>query len=75
MSESTCGPSYQVWIAEPDSWDWLPDARFTCRDDPTGAGGRRSAHIYARYLRSVYHCAYVAVRPAQCKPLPVRPCP
>ena len=66
------GPSYDAWIAEPDSWAWCHDARFSCEDDPTGAGARRSAHEYARYLRRTYHCAYVAVRPANCKPLPVR---
>jgi len=77
------GPSTDVWIAEDGgiheytgaiwpSWAWRHDARFTCEDDPTGAGARRSAHEYARYLRRTYHCAYVAVRPANCKPLPVR---
>jgi len=57
------GPSYDVWIAEPDEWEWRFDQRFTCEDDPDGKG--------ARHLRQTYHCAYVAVRPTGEKPLPI----
>jgi hypothetical protein len=67
------GPSYDIWIAEPDKWEWCFDHRFTCEDDPDGKEARQSAHEHARYLRKTYPCAYVAVRPAGKAPLPVRP--
>lgn len=75
--ERDAGPSYDVWITEPDddarfSEPWRFDQRFTCEDDPEGRGARRSAHAYARYLRRTYPCAYVAVRPSGKTPLP--PC-
>lgn len=79
--EAPAGPSYDVWIAEEETlggdtvWEWRFDSRFTCEDDPDGKGARRSAHEYARNLRQTYHCAYVAVRPAGNKPLPVRSTP
>lgn len=66
------GPTYAVWIAEPDAWQWIHDQDFTCDDDPDSTGARRSAHAYARSLRTTYHCAYVAVRPAGKRPLPIR---
>ena len=65
------GPSYDVWIAEPDEWEWRFDQRFTCEDDPDGKGARRSAHEYARYLRNTFPCAFVAVRPAGERPSPI----
>ena len=64
------GPSYDVWLIEPDDngtyqdMNWGFTQRFTCEDDPDGIGARRSAHEYARYLRKTFPCAYVAVRPA-----------
>jgi hypothetical protein len=72
MTEAIPGPSYDVWIAEPDTWEWCHDWRSTIEGDTTGAWARQSAHWCARYLRKTYPCAYVAVRPANCKPLPVR---
>ena len=78
------GPTYAVWFAEqeqvdsapgshfPGPWTWTHDQNFTCDDDPDGRGARRSAHEYARHLRNTYPCAYVAVRPAGQRPLPVR---
>jgi hypothetical protein len=66
------GPTYDVWIAEPDDWNWTHAGRFTCEDDPDGIGARRSAHLHARNLRQTYHCAHVAVRPAGNKPLPIK---
>lgn len=67
------GPSYDVWTAEPEQWQWRHDQRFTCDSDPDGKGARAAAHGYARYLRSTFHCAYVAVRPANSPPtLPIR---
>lgn len=77
------GPTYAVWIAEqgrgslapggyiPGPWTWTWDQDFTCDDDPGGYEARRSAHEYARHLRSTYPCAFVAVRPAGAVPLPV----
>ena len=56
------GPSYDVWIAEPDEWEWVFDQTFTCDDDPDGGGARHRAHDYAHYLRATYPCAFVAVR-------------
>lgn len=67
------GPSYDVYMAEPDKWEWTHAGRFTCEDDRDGIGARRAAHLHARNLRTHYHCAYVAVRPANQLPLPVRP--
>ena len=59
------GPTYDVWIAEPDEWTWQSCGdTFTCDDDPDGKGARRLAHDYARYLRNTYPCAFVAVRRA-----------
>lgn len=59
------GPTYDVWIAEPDNWEWQScGMTFTCSDDPDGDGARRSAHDHARYLRNTYPCAFVAVRAA-----------
>ena len=78
------GPSYDVWTAEQEDlgpapggralgqWEWRFDSRFTCEDDPDGKGARHSAHEYARHLRQTYRCAYVAVRPAGKKPLPIK---
>ena len=67
------GPSYDVWIAEPDEWEWVFDQTFTCDDDPDGKGARHFAHDYARHLRATYPCAFVAVRRAdQGLPLPVQ---
>lgn len=77
------GPTYSVWVAEqfnedssgwvPDisPWTWIHDQTFTCDDDPDGKGARRNAHEYARYLRSTYPCAYVAVLPAGKRPKPI----
>lgn len=79
------GPTYDVWIAEqvngglapggfaPGSWPWYhAGMTFTCDNDPDGKGARRFAHDYARYLRSTYHCAFVAVRAAsKGMPLPI----
>ena len=70
------GPAYDVWIAEPDEWEWMFDQTFTCDDDTNGKGARRFAHDYARYLRNTYPCAFVAVRPAvKGLPLPIRLAP
>lgn len=79
------GPTYDVWIAErvnghlapggfaPGSWLWYHSgSNFTCDNDLDGKGARRAAHDYARYLRSTYHCAFVAVRAAsKGMPLPI----
>lgn len=68
------GPTYDVWIAEPEGWAWAScGMTFTCEDDPDGIGARRSAHAHARCLRKTYPCAFVAVRPAdKGLPLPVK---
>ena len=68
------GPTYDVWIAEPDEWTWQScGTTFTCDDDPDGKGARHFAHEHARYLRDTYPCAFVAVRRAdKGLPLPVR---
>jgi hypothetical protein len=68
------GPTYDVWIAEPDSWAWRScGMTFTCDDDPDGEGARQNAHTYARYLRNTFPCAFVAVRAAsKGLPLPIR---
>ena len=68
------GPTYDVWIAEPDNWEWQScGMTFTCSDDPNGDGARQHAHDHARYLRNTYPCAFVAVRAAtKGLPLPVR---
>ena len=81
------GPTYNVWIAEQTAlhptvgpggyfvdrwhWPWIHDQTFTCDDDPDGKGARAFAHKYARYLRSTYPCAYVAVLPASKMPKPI----
>lgn len=78
------GPTYDVWIAErseavaapggfvPGPWVWVDSGTtFTCDDDPDGRGAWASAHEYARFLRSVYPCAFIAVRPAGKPPLPI----
>jgi hypothetical protein len=78
-------PCYSVWIAEPPSpsspvrapgigasgWRWGHEEDFTCADDPDGRGARAAAHDRARYLRSTYPCAFVAVRPAGKPPLSI----
>lgn len=68
------GPTYDVWIAEPDSWAWQScGMTFTCDDDPDGEGARQLAHNHARHLRNTYPCAFVAVRAAsKGLPLPIR---
>jgi hypothetical protein len=68
------GPTYDAWIAEPDSWGWRScGMTFTCDDDPNGEGARQNAHTYARYLRNTFPCAFVAVRAAsKGLPLPIR---
>lgn len=74
------GPTYDVWIAEQHAiglpaygpWVWAHSGTtFTCADDPDGRGARASAHEHARFLRSTYPCAFVAVRPAGKPPLPI----
>jgi hypothetical protein len=54
-------------------WSWVhAGTTFTCDNDPDGKGARRAAHDYARYLRSTYPCAFVAVRPnSRGMPLPI----
>ena len=71
------GPTYDVWIAEPDDWTWAScGITFTCDDDPDGKGARRFAHEHAHYLRDTYPCAFVAVRRAdRGLPLPIRLAP
>ncbi len=64
---------YIVWIAEPDAWLWVQDASYAYADDPDGKDSRAAAHQYARYLRRLYPCAYVAVRPAGSRPRSVAP--
>jgi len=68
------GPTYDVWIAEPDDWTWQScGTTFTCNDNPDGKGARHFAHDYARHLRATYPCAFVAVRRAdKGLPPPVR---
>jgi hypothetical protein len=68
------GPTYDIWIAEPDDWTWAScGTTFTCDDDPDGKGARHFAHEHARYLRDTYPCAFVAVRQAdKGLPLPIR---
>lgn len=83
--EPAPGPTYNVWIAEQeelglapggtflgDNWTWTFDQSFTCDDDPDGKGARLSAHAYARSLRNIYPCAFVAVRPSGKSPLPIK---
>lgn len=75
-SESQPGPTYSVWISEPEDlphsgetmWRWRHEQDFTCSDDPEGRGARASAHGYARYLRKTYPASLVAVRPAGMAP-------
>ena len=71
---ANAGPTYDVWIAEPDNWVWQTcGMTFTCSDDPDGDGARQRAHDHARHLRNTYPCAFVAVRAAtKGLPLPVR---
>lgn len=71
------GPTYDVWIAEPDAWAWQScGMTFTRDDDPNGTGARHYAHKHARFLRQTYPCAFVAVRPAaKGLPLPIRLAP
>jgi len=52
-------------------WRWTWDGSYARDDDPDGRGARAAAHEYARYLRSTYPCAFVAVRPAGKPPLPI----
>ena len=81
------GSTYVVWIAEfglldgldveildptRKSWIWAYDQSFTCDNDPDGKGARRSAHQYARALRIIFPCAFVAVRPSGKAPLPIK---
>jgi len=74
------GPTYDVWIAEQEGtwslsgrpWVWVCDQSFSCDDDPDGKGARRSAHQYARALRNIFPCAFVAVRPSGKAPLPIK---
>ncbi len=78
--ESAPGPTYDVWIAEQEGmwslsgrpWVWTLDQSFSCDDDPDGKGARRSAHQYARALRNIFSCAFVAVRPSGKAPLPIK---
>ena len=71
------GPTYDVWIAEPDAWAWQScGMTFSCDDDPEGIGARQSAHQHARFLRRTYPCAFVAVRAAALGlPLPIQLAP
>ena len=71
------GPTYDVWIAEPDAWAWQScGMTFSCDDDPDGRGARAAAHDHARYLRRTYPCAFVAARAgAKGLPLPIRLAP
>ena len=65
---------HQVFLGEAligYRWHWIWDCSYTCDDDPDGRGARAAAHEYARYLRSTYPCAFVAVRPAGKPPLPI----
>ena len=71
LADPEPGPTYDVWISEPDDWNWTHTGRFTCEDDPDGIGARRSAHLHARNLRTHFPCAYLAVRPAGKAPLPI----
>ena len=72
MTDSKPCPTYKVWIAEPDNWNWQSCGTFTAAEDPCGKGARRFAEDYAGYLRNTYPCAFVAVRQADKKlPLPV----
>jgi hypothetical protein len=72
QADTMPGPTYDIWIAEPDEWIWEHcGMTFTCDDDPDGRGARGHAHDHARYLRKNYPCAYVAVRPSNSMPLPI----
>jgi len=52
------------------TWIWTLDQSFTCDDDPDGKGARQSAHTYARYIRDICPCVFVAVRPSGKCPQP-----
>jgi hypothetical protein len=52
-------------------WAWRHEQSFTCFSDPKGRGARRAAHDHARYLRSTYHCSFVAVVHSSRHPLPI----
>jgi hypothetical protein len=61
-----------VWSLSGRRWVWFYYQSFTCDDDPDGKGARRSAHAYARTLRNIFSCSFVAVRPSGKAPLPIK---
>ena len=74
-------PSWTVWTCEDysrrndwsDFGDWQVDEVFQEEsDNSSGTAARRRAHDRAKYLRQNRRL-FVAVRPADSKPLPLRP--